>query len=59
MFQAGHCAQTSLAHVGVLLHPEKDGSFNVYCARSYTQHLWHWLTEAAGEYGYEVTTAIE
>ncbi len=59
VFQAGHCAQTSIAHVGVLLHRRDDGSFDLYCARSYAQTLWHWLTEAGGEYGYEVITAIE
>ncbi len=55
VFRAGHCAQTSLAHVGVLLHlVDAGGEFDLYCARSYAQHLWHWLTEAAAEYGYEV-----
>ncbi len=58
VFQPGHCAQTSLAHIGVLLHLRDDGKFDLYCARSYAQHLWHWLTEAAEEYGYEVTAPI-
>lgn len=57
VFQAGHCAQTSIAHVGVLLHQRTAGTFEIYCARSYAQHLWHWLTEAAAEFGYEVTTS--
>jgi sarcosine oxidase subunit gamma len=54
VFLPGHCAQTSLAHVGVLLHLRETNNADLYCARSYAQHLWHWLTEAAGEYGYEV-----
>ena len=59
-FQAGQCAQTSLAHVGVLLHlPEAGGQFDLYCARSYAQHLWHWLVEAASEYGYEVIAPVD
>ena len=50
-FLAGHCAQTSLAHVGVLLQlPRTGDDFELYCARSYAQHLWHWLTVAAAEY---------
>ena len=57
VFQLGHCAQTSIAHVGVLLHLREGGGFDLYCARSYAQHLWHWLTEAADEYGYEVTVS--
>ena len=57
-FAAGRCAQTSLAHVGVLLHLRDHGRFDIYCARSYAQHLWHWLTEAAAEFGYEVIAPI-
>jgi heterotetrameric sarcosine oxidase gamma subunit len=58
-FQAGQCAQTSLAHVGVLLHLCGDGGeFDLYCARSYAAHLWHWLAEAASEYGYEVVAPV-
>ena len=53
-FRAGDCAQTALAHIGVLLHRRNAGSFDVYCARSYAHHLWHWLTGAAAEFGYEV-----
>jgi sarcosine oxidase, subunit gamma len=60
VFRAGHCAQTSLAHIGVLLHRnEADGDFDLYCARSYAQHLWHWLVEAASEYGYEVIAPVD
>jgi sarcosine oxidase subunit gamma len=55
-FHAGQCAQTSLGHVGVLLQRRADGgAFDLYCARSYARHLWHWLTVAAAEFGYEVT----
>ncbi len=53
-FRAGDCAQTALAHVGVLLHRHDTGSFDIYCARSYAQHLWHSLTGAAAEFGYAV-----
>ena len=59
VFHAGHCAQTSLAHVGALLHlPVAGGGFDLYCARSYAQHVWHWLTEAAAEYGYAVAAPV-
>jgi len=56
-FRVGDCAQTALAHVGVLLHRRGAESFEIFCARSYAQHLWHWFTEAATEFGYEVTAA--
>ena len=59
VLHAGQCAQTSLAHVGVLLHlRDAGGEFDLYCARSYAEHLWHWLTEAASEYGYEVLAPV-
>ena len=51
-FLPGHCAQTALAHVGVLLHlPRAGDEFDLYFARSYAQHVWHWLTTAAAEFG--------
>jgi len=55
-FRAGDCAQTAFAHVGILLHRRATESFDLYCARSYAQHLWHSLTGAAAEFGYEVHT---
>jgi sarcosine oxidase subunit gamma len=57
-FRAGDCAQTALAHAGVLLHRRGTESFDIYCARSYAQHLWHWLTGAAAEFGYEVVAPV-
>ena len=52
---AGQCAQTPIARVSVLLHFAGEGSvFDLYCARSYAGHLWQWLAEAAGEFGYQV-----
>ena len=33
---------------------DDSGSFDLYCARSYAQSLWHWLTEAAAEFVYRV-----
>ncbi len=51
----GQCAQTSMAHVNVLLRLlNAEGDFELYCARSYAGSLWHWLTEAAAGFGYQV-----
>ncbi len=51
----GSCAQTSIARVGVLLHMlDAGGDIDLYCARSYAGELWHWVAEAAAEYGYRV-----
>ena len=54
VFANGACAQTALAHVAVLLHRRDAETFDIYCARSYARHVWHWLHEAALEYGCEV-----
>jgi len=53
-WEPGRCAQTSIARVSVLLHALDPDGFDLYCARSYARHLWHWLTEAAAEFGYQV-----
>lgn len=59
MFHAGECAQTSIARVTVLLHlHHTDGEFDLYFARSYAVHLWHWLTDAAAEFGCEVAPGL-
>jgi sarcosine oxidase subunit gamma len=53
-WEPGRCAQTSIARVSVLLHALDPEGFDLYCARSYAGSVWHWLTEAAAEYGYQV-----
>ena len=58
-FAPGSCVQTGYAHVGVIVHRLDATTFDVYCARSYAQYLWHALTHAACEYGYEVLAAAE
>ena len=58
VFAPRRCAQTHIAHVSVLLHLVDDaGTFDLYCARSYAAHTWHWLTEAASALGYSVANA--
>jgi sarcosine oxidase subunit gamma len=50
-FAAGRCAQTPIAHIGMLLHRVDDGAWDLYVPRSYARHFWEWLTEAAAEFG--------
>lgn len=51
-FQAGSCAQTGLARTAVLIHlVDAAPSFEIHVARSFADHLWAWLYDAAGEYG--------
>ncbi|MBM3490041.1 MAG: sarcosine oxidase subunit gamma [Alphaproteobacteria bacterium] len=53
LFRPGACTQTLLGRVGVLLHalPADRPQFDLYVARSYADYLWHWLADAASEFG--------
>jgi sarcosine oxidase subunit gamma len=59
VFASDACAQTALAHVAVLLHRRDAQTFDIYCARSYASHVWHWLREAASEFAYKITTPLD
>lgn len=51
----GDSIVTGLARHAVLLHVVDPATVDVYVYRSFAQDLFEWLTEAAAEYGYEVT----
>lgn len=54
-FPPGTCIQTGIAKINVILHrPQEDDGFILYAARSYAGSFWHWLADAANEYGYHV-----
>lgn len=56
VFAAGHVARSTLAHIQItLLQTAGDGeaggpAFDLYVGRSFAQHLWRWLEDAAREY---------
>ncbi|MEQ9640427.1 MAG: sarcosine oxidase subunit gamma family protein [Alphaproteobacteria bacterium] len=52
-FAQGDVAATRLGPFATLLHGI-EGGVDLYVARGYAQACWEWLTDAAGEYGYEV-----
>jgi sarcosine oxidase subunit gamma len=57
-FAAGHCAQTSLGHANTLINCIDDESiFDLFVLRSYAVSFWEWITDAAGEFGYRVTSS--
>lgn len=48
-FGPGQCARTALARATVLLAADSDpDSYTIIAARSFTDYLRHWLTQAAG-----------
>ena len=52
VFPEGSCAQSLLAKAGVLIHHLEDGAgYELYVLRSFADYLWHWLADAAREYG--------
>lgn len=53
-FPLDRCAQTAIAKVSVILDHMQADVFDLYCSRSHAGSFWHWLTEAAAEYGYDV-----
>ena len=62
-FRAGDCAVSTLAGTSFLVHAcsteEGHDQFDMYVARSFGRFVWAWLTDAASEYGYEVTLPAE
>lgn len=50
-FAVDRCAQTAIARINVVLDHVAPGVYDLYCPRSYAGSFWHWLTEAAAEYG--------
>jgi sarcosine oxidase subunit gamma len=59
VFEPGHCAQSLLARVPVLLHQREESaaagpSYDIYVARSMAEYLWQWLEDAAREDGVAV-----
>ena len=54
-FAAGHCAQTKVAGINILIHAlEKENGFDIYVAKGFALSLWEWLTDAAGKFGFSV-----
>jgi len=51
--EVGGSAITRLGHFTVHLH-RANGAFELYVMRSFAHSLWHWLCDAAEEFGYEV-----
>jgi sarcosine oxidase subunit gamma len=53
-FPLDACAQSVFGHINVLLARQAADAFTVLVARSFAKDLWHEMTTAAAQYGYEV-----
>jgi len=56
-FPAGSVRLTHHHEIGLTIHRIDQQTFELYAFTSYARGLWHWLTEAASEVGYEVAAA--
>lgn len=56
-FTVDRCAQTAIARINIALDHVAPDEYDLYCPRSYAGSFWHWLTEAAAEYGCRVRRA--
>ena len=43
----GSTAQTILNHIDVIIHHKKNNSVNLFVKRSFSEHLWSWINDAA------------
>lgn len=51
VFKAGQCAQTGLSRCNVLLHLADDSPrFEIYVLKSFSDYLWRWLEQIAGDF---------
>ncbi len=51
VFTAGQCAQTGLSRCNVLLHLVDDSPrFEIYVLKSFSDYLWRWLEQVAGDF---------
>jgi heterotetrameric sarcosine oxidase gamma subunit len=59
VFVVGHCAQSVLGHINVLLYrPDSSTTFVVMVARSYAGDVWQALCASAAQYGCDVEAPV-
>lgn len=53
--RGGFCAQTNIAQTGVIVHQrDENPTYDLMLYSGFARSFWHWLTESAAEYGFEV-----
>jgi sarcosine oxidase subunit gamma len=55
VFRVDQAALTGLHHTPVLIHRAGADRYELYAMRSFALSVWEWLTDAALEYGYDIT----
>ena len=58
-FKPGDTAMSVIAHMGVhITQLDAAPSYEIILPRSFAASFWHWLTAAAGEFGYETEAPL-
>jgi heterotetrameric sarcosine oxidase gamma subunit len=57
VFTPGRAAQSAISQCGTLITCPAEDTFDVYVFRAFGQHMWEWLTDASGEFGYTIESA--
>jgi heterotetrameric sarcosine oxidase gamma subunit len=55
VFTPGSCATSTISQCGVVLSCVDENTIDLYVFRAFGQHMWEWVCEAAGEFGYKVS----
>lgn len=58
VFTPGRAAQSAISQCGTLITCPSEDTFDVYVFRAFGQHMWEWLSDAAGEFGYVVGNPV-
>jgi len=58
-FPVGAVAVTDCTHLGVALLRAAEDRYELIVFATFARELWHWVTEAAGEFGYTVAAAAD
>ena len=58
VFTPGRAATSTISQCGVVLTCVDEDIFDLYVFRAFGRHMWEWVTDAAGEYGYEVNSPV-
>lgn len=58
VFTANRTVTTSISQCGVVLACVDANTIDLYVFRAFGQHMWEWVCDAAGEYGFEVGETV-
>jgi heterotetrameric sarcosine oxidase gamma subunit len=59
VFKPGDAASSHCSHIAVQLWQlDDEPRFEIAVARGFAQSFWHWLTESAAEFGYEIRAEV-